>query len=169
MSTPNIVIIGTGMAGLGAAHHFHGAGLATRTFDKNPFAGGHTYSHVHEDTGFIFDEGPHVSFSKDPRIQDLLADNVDGAFERMKVSVDNYYHGAWVKHPAQVNLHNLDPELKTRCILDFIEASKAEVVEKPANYLEWLISAFGETFATHFPAVYGKKYHTCPAELMSTV
>jgi len=165
----DIVIIGTGMAGLGAAHHFHSAGVATKTFDKNGFAGGHTYSHVYEDTGFIFDEGPHVSFSKDPRIQDLLAANVDGKFERMKVTVDNYYHGAWVKHPAQVNLHNLPAELKTRCILDFISASQEKLVEKPKNYLEWLISAFGETFATHFPAVYGKKYHTCPAEKMSTV
>ncbi len=169
MSTPNIVIIGTGMAGLGAAHHFHGAGKATRAYDKNSFAGGHTYSHVDEDTGFIFDEGPHVSFSKDERIQDLFASNVDGKFERMKVTVDNYYHGAWVKHPAQANLHNIEPELKTRCILDFIAASEKEMVERPKNYLEWLISAFGETFATHFPAVYGKKYHTCPAEQMSTV
>lgn len=169
MSDQNVVIIGTGMAGLGAVHQCHQAGVKTRTFDENDFAGGHTYSHVYDDTGFIFDEGPHVSFSKDPRIQDLFAANVDDKYERMKVTVDNYYHGAWVKHPAQVNLHNLEPELKTRCILDFIEASKAEMIEKPKNYLEWLISAFGETFATHFPAVYGQKYHTCPAELMSTV
>ena len=166
----DIVIIGTGMAGLGAAHHFHSAGVATKTFDKNGFAGGHTYSHVYEDTGFIFDEGPHVSFSKDPRIQDLLAANVDGKFERMKVTVDNYYHGAWVKHPAQVNLHNLPAELKTRCILDFISASQEKTGRKAERTIsKWLISAFGETFATHFPAVYGKKYHTCPAEKMSTV
>ena len=83
--------------------------------------------------------------------------------------MNNYYHGAWVKHPAQANLHNLPDELKAKCILDFIEASKKEVVEKPANYLEWLISVFGETFATHFPAVYGKKYHTVDADQMSTV
>lgn len=169
MNDPKILIIGTGMAGLGAAHQFHGAGVKTRTYDKNSFAGGHTYSHVYEDTGFIFDEGPHVSFSKDERFQDLLADNVGGNFERMKVSVDNYYQGAWVKHPAQVNLHNIPDELKTRCIVDFIEASQKEVIDKPKNYLEWLISAFGEAFATHFPAVYGKKYHTVDAENMSTI
>ncbi len=169
MTNPNIVIIGTGMAGLGAAHHFHGAGIATRSFDKNSHAGGHTYSHVDAETGFTFDEGPHVSFSKDADFRDLLASNVNDRFEHMKVDVNNYYHGAWVKHPAQANLHNIPQDLKVRCILDFIEASKAEMVEKPKNYLEWLISAFGKTFATHFPAVYGKKYHTTEAENMSTV
>ncbi|MDJ0637209.1 MAG: FAD-dependent oxidoreductase [Paracoccaceae bacterium] len=169
MTSPNIVVIGTGMAGLGAAHHFHEAGIAVRAFDKNAHAGGHTYSHVYSDTGFIFDEGPHVSFSKDTRIQDLLAGNVGGRFEHMKVDVNNYYYGAWVKHPAQANLHNIPQDLKVRCILDFIEASKTEMVEKPRNYMEWLVSAFGETFATHFPAVYGKKYHTTEAENMSTV
>lgn len=168
MSDKNILILGSGMAGLGAAHHFHGAGINTRMYDKNPFPGGHTATFVH-DSGFIFDDGPHISFSKDKRFQDLIADNVGGAFEKLNAYVNNYYHGAWVKHPAQANLHNLPDELKTKCILDFIEASKKEVVEKPANYLEWLISVFGETFATHFPAVYGKKYHTVDADQMSTV
>ncbi|MBN2907062.1 MAG: NAD(P)-binding protein [Rhodobacteraceae bacterium] len=168
MSDKNIVILGSGMAGLGAAHHFHQQGLATRAFDKNPYPGGHTATFIY-DSGFIFDDGPHISFTKDPRLQDLFAENVGGKFERLQAYVNNYYHGAWVKHPAQANLHNLPADLKARCILDFIEASRTDVVEKPANYLEWLISVFGETFATHFPAVYGKKYHTVGPEKMSTV
>ncbi len=168
MSNENIVILGSGMAGLGAAHHLHAQGVSSRMYDKNPFPGGHTATFAH-DSGFIFDDGPHISFSKDPRIQELFSNNVDGKFEKLQAYVNNYYHGAWVKHPAQANLHNLPDELKTQCILDFIEASKQDVVEKPANYLEWLISVFGETFATHFPAVYGKKYHTVDADQMSTV
>jgi protoporphyrinogen oxidase len=168
MSDKSIVILGSGMAALGAAHRFHGAGVQTRAYDKNDYPGGHTATFVH-DTGYIFDDGPHISFSKDPSFQQLIADNVGGAYETLHAYVNNYYHGAWVKHPAQANLHNLPTELKTKCVLDFIEASKQEVVEKPANYLEWLISVFGETFATHFPAVYGKKYHTVEAEKMSTV
>lgn len=168
MSDKNIIILGSGMSGLGAAHHFHENGIATRMYDKNDYPGGHTATFVH-DSGFIFDDGPHISFSKDPRFQDLFVDNVKGAFENLNAYVNNYYHGAWVKHPAQANLHNLPDDLKSKCILDFIEASKNKIVEKPSNYLEWLISVFGETFATHFPAVYGKKYHTVDAEKMSTV
>ncbi len=168
MSNPKIVILGSGIAGLGAAHHLHANGLRATMYDKNAYAGGHTATFVH-DSGYIFDDGPHISFSKDPDFRDLIAANVGGAYETLNAYVDNYYHGAWVKHPAQANLHNLPAELKARCLLDFVEASKKELVAKPANYLEWLISAFGETFATHFPAVYGKKYHTVEAEKMSTV
>jgi protoporphyrinogen oxidase len=168
MSNRNVLVLGSGMAALGASHAFHQAGVASRLYDKNPFPGGHTASFVH-DSGFVFDDGPHISFTKNERIQSLFAENVGGRFETLDTYVDNYYHGAWVKHPAQANLHNLPTELKTRCILDFIKASQTELVREPANYLEWLISAFGETFATHFPAVYGKKYHTVEAAKMSTV
>jgi protoporphyrinogen oxidase len=168
MSEPNIVILGSGMAGLGAAHHFHQNGMATRMYDKNTYPGGHTATYVHDD-GFIFDDGPHISFTKDERLQDLFASNVGGEYETLQAYVNNYYKGHWIKHPAQANLHNLPTDLKVRCVLDFIEASKKEIVAEPANYLEWLISVFGETFATNFPAVYGKRYHTVEAEKMSTV
>ena len=164
----NILVLGSGMAALGASYAFREAGVHSQLFDKNDFPGGHTASFVH-DTGFVFDDGPHISFTKNERIQKLFAENVDDKYVAFDAYVNNYYHGKWVKHPAQANLHNLDPELKTKCILDFIEASQTELVTEPANYLEWLISAFGETFATHFPAVYGKKYHTCRADQMSTV
>ena len=53
MSDKNILILGSGMAALGAAHHFHGAGVATRAYDKNDYPGGHTATFVH-DTGYIF-------------------------------------------------------------------------------------------------------------------
>ena len=166
--TDSIVILGSGMAALGAAHRFHGAGASARMYDKNDYPGGHTATFVH-DSGYVFDDGPHISFTKDERLQELFAGNIDGRYETLQAYVNNYYRGAWVKHPAQANLHNVPNELKAKCILDFIEASQKEVVEDPENYLEWLISVFGETFATHFPAVYGKKYHTVAPEFMSTV
>ena len=168
MTDQKIIVLGSGMAALGASYQLGQAGLSPKLFDKNSFPGGHTATFAH-DSGYIFDDGPHISFTKSERIQKLFADNVKGEFQTLKAYVNNYYHGAWVKHPAQANLHNIPEDLKLRCLLDFIEASKTEVMEKPANYLEWLINCFGETFATHFPAVYGKKYHTLPAEQMSTV
>lgn len=163
-----MIILGSGMAGLGAASQLRDHGINAPIFDKNEFPGGHTATFAH-DSGFIFDDGPHISFSTDEDFQEMFASNVDDKYETLDAYVNNHYYGSWVKHPAQANLNNLPSELKTKCILDFIEASKADVVSEPANYLEWLISVFGETFATHFPAVYGNKYHTLPAEQMSTV
>lgn len=165
---PSILVLGSGMAALGASHQLNEAGVRPRLFDKNAYPGGHTATFEDGD-GFLFDDGPHISFTKNTRLQDLFAGNVGGAFETLRAYVNNYYRGVWVKHPAQVNLHNLPLDLKVRCLLDFIEAAAAEDRQSPANYLDWLVASFGETFATHFPAVYGKKYHTIAPEKMSTV
>lgn len=168
MSDAGIVILGAGMAGLGAAYHLRNQNCHATIYEAKNHPGGHTASWAADD-GFVFDEGPHISFTKNERIQELFAANVDGNYETLDSYVDNYYHGRWIKHPAQANLYNLSDELKVKCLLDFIEADKKQVVRDPANYLEWLVSVFGETFATKFPAVYGKKYHTVAADEMSTV
>ena len=72
---PNIVVLGTGMAGFGAAYRLHREGITPVMYDKNSHYGGHTTS-IRYDTNFIFDLGPHISFTKDLRIQDLLAETL---------------------------------------------------------------------------------------------
>ena len=69
---PTIIVLGTGMAAFGAAYRLHAEGLTPVMYDKNAYHGGHTAS-FRSDSGFLFDVGPHISFTKDPRIQDLLA------------------------------------------------------------------------------------------------
>ena len=71
MPTPNIVVLGTGMAGFGAAYRLHSEGITPVMYDKNAYYGGHTASFRYE-TGFLFDVGPHISFTKDTRIQEAL-------------------------------------------------------------------------------------------------
>ena len=163
----NICILGSGMAGAGAAQKFFEAGKKTKTFDKNSHSGGHTASWTF-DTGFVFDEGPHISFTKNERVQRILAENVEGKFETFQAKVNNYYQGHWIKHPAQCNLHGLPTDLVENCLLDFIDAQGKETNEIN-NYRDWLVAKFGTTFAETFPCQYGKKYHTTVAENMSTV
>lgn len=161
-----ISILGSGMAGCGAAYRLHRAGVPTTTYDKGHHHGGHTASHTFPG-GWLFDEGPHVSFTQDQRIQELLASNIDQKFETLDTRVNNYWRGHWIKHPAQCNLHGLPPELVTRVLLDFIEAQKKP--EAPvANYEEWLRASFGNTFAETFPMEYTVKYHTTTAANMNT-
>jgi len=77
---PNIVIIGTGMAGFGAAYRLHDEGITPVMYDKSGSHGGLTTS-IRYDPGFVFDMAPHISFTKDARIQELFADSVDQQFE----------------------------------------------------------------------------------------
>src|SRR5204862_5836332 len=106
MPSPNVVVLGTGMAGFGAAHRLHAEGIAPVMYDKNPYHGGHTASFRFE-SGFLFDVGPHISFTKDPRIQELFAESVDQQFETIQISLNNYWRGYLTMNPVQLQLHGI--------------------------------------------------------------
>ncbi|HUI65817.1 MAG TPA: NAD(P)-binding protein, partial [Bacteroidota bacterium] len=162
----NIVILGAGMAGFGAAHRVHSHGLRSTLYEKHPYHGGHTASFTY-DAGFLFDEGPHVSFTSDERIQGLLAESVNDRFLTVPYRVNNYWRGHWIKHPAHCNLHGLPPDLVVNILNDFISAQGGEG-KNVRNYAEWLIATYGEAFARTFPMEYTKKFHTTTADNMST-
>lgn len=161
-----IVVVGTGFAGFGAGHRLDAAGRRYVVLDKNPYLGGHTASYVQPD-GWVFDDGPHVSFTKDERVQAILADAVDGAFESVPIGLDNYWQGHRFTHPAQVNLHGLPTELVVRILVDFVAAREIADPEI-TNYEQWCRAAFGDTFAETFPMTYGRKYHTTEMANLTT-
>lgn len=157
-----ICVLGTGMAGYGAAHKLREAGARGILFDKKPHYGGHTASFQFEG-GFTFDEGPHVSFTKHERLQKLFAESIDNKYEVLHTKVNNYWKGHWVKHPAQVNLHGLPTDLVVNVIKDFVAAQQKQHGEI-VNYEQWLRASFGDTFAENFPMQYTIKYHTTEAK-----
>ncbi len=161
-----VTILGAGMAGLGAAHRCHELGLESTVYERRTRPGGHTRSFV-DASGFVFDDGPHISFTKNERIQKLFAEAVGGEYEVLQASVNNHWQGHWIKHPAQCNLHGLPAELVADVLRDFVHAQAREAGEI-ADYEEWLRAVYGDTFAETFPMEYGRKYHTLPAAEMST-
>lgn len=166
MNHDNFVILGSGMAGFGAANQLSELGVRPRMYDQRPRPGGLTSSFDHGD-GFVFDEGVHISFTKSDRVKSVFAHSVGGKYETGRVYCNNYWHGHWIKHPAQVNLHGLPTDLVIGCIRDFVEASQREP-QPIGNYEEWLLAAYGPTFANTFPMVYTRKYHTTDAVNMTT-
>jgi protoporphyrinogen oxidase len=167
MAMTSIAILGTGMAGFGAAYAAHGAGVRPVMYDMHDHIGGHTASYEFPG-GWTFDEGPHVSFTDNIRIQDLLAANVDGKYEEFATRVNNYWKGHWIKHPAQVNLHGLPADLVTKILLEFVELAQRSESPPIRNYEEWLRASFGKTFSETFPMQYTIKYHTTTAANMNT-
>ena len=159
------VILGAGMAGLGAAHRFRQSGVEALIYERNPYPGGHAATFRHGD--FLFDDGPHISFTKDERLQELFAEGVDGRYEVIQTRVNNHWRGYWIKHPAQCNLHGLPEELVVAAIRDFVEA-ESPPEEELRDYAQWLVATFGRTFAETFPMQYGRKYHTTTADNMTT-
>src|ERR1051326_243285 len=157
MHNPNILILGTGMAGFGAAYRLNQEGITPVLYDKNAYYGGHTAS-FRNDSGFMFDIGPHISFTKDPRIQDLFAESVDQQYETLPISLNNYCRGHWPKHPVQLHLHGLPDDVVVKVISDFVE-ERQKPDQPPKNYADWLVSSFGRSFAELFPMQYTRKYH----------
>jgi|SRR5690348_15500316 len=162
-----IAILGTGMAGFGAAHAAHAAGLRPVMYEMDDHIGGHTASYQFPG-GWTFDEGPHVSFTDDTRIQDILAANIDGKYEQFATRVNNYWKGYWIKHPAQVNLHGLPTDLVTKILLEFVEVAQRTELPAIRNYEDWLRASFGNTFSETFPMQYTIKYHTTAAANLNT-
>jgi len=160
-----ILILGSGISGLGAANRLASETADVTIFDKSGRFGGHTMSMTYPQ-GFTFDIGPHVSFTSDKRIEQMLADNLDGEFDSHNYRFSNYWQGHWIGHPAQTNLHGLPPEVITQVIVDFVEQGSQPVQVK--NYEDWLLASYGRTFAEKFPGQYTFKYHTTEARNLTT-
>jgi protoporphyrinogen oxidase len=163
---PNVVVLGTGMAGFGAAYRLHGEGITPVMYDKNAYHGGHTASFRYE-SGFLFDIGPHISYTKDPRIQNLFADSVDQQYETLQIYLDNYWRGYRPQHPVQLHLHGLPEDVVIKVITGFVEDRQA-AERTMNNYADWLLASFGKTFAELFPMQYTRKYHTTTADNLTT-
>jgi protoporphyrinogen oxidase len=162
-----IAVLGAGMAGCGALTRLRREQIDdVIMFDMKPHIGGHTASYAYE-SGFTFDEGPHISFTKDERMKALFAANVGGKYETIHAQVNNYWQGHWIKHPAQCNLHGLPQELLVEILKELIDAHYCEP-GPIANYEDWLVASYGRRFAETFPMQYGLKYHTTQAANMST-
>src|SRR5260370_17586216 len=99
MSNPNIIVLGSGMAGFGAAYRLYAEGIAPMMYDKNDYHGGHTAS-FRSDSGFLFDVGPHISFTKDPPIQNLFAESVDHQSDTVQINLTNFLPGHRPQHPV---------------------------------------------------------------------
>jgi protoporphyrinogen oxidase len=154
------------MGALGAGYALEQAGAAFVCYDANPYFGGHTRSLRYEG-GFVFDEGGHLSFTKNAHVREVLSQNVGGVFEERRLRIDNYWHGRRIPHPVQTNLHGLPSSLVARIVEDFI-AARGTPKANAMNYAEWLHATYGATFAQTFPMVYGHKYHTTAMDDLTT-
>lgn len=157
-----ITILGAGISGISAAYHLQKNGIRSTVYEKNNTWGG-LCDNFTIGNGFRFDHFIHLSFTKSKYVQTLFADS--SKYISHKPDSTNYYHGTWLKHPAQNNLAPLSAEEKTKIILDFIDKPD---IEAPRNYDEWLCAKFGSYFKDHFPAQYSKKYWTLPPEMITT-
>lgn len=158
-----VTILGAGLAGLSCSYHLGHSNCII--FEKNRYPGGHIASHLVD--GCIWDEGPHISFTKDNYVRDLFARSAEDNYLEYEAMAGNWFYGTWIPHPAQSNLHAVPQPLAKICLDDFL-AARNQTNTELTNYQEWLYFAFGKTFAERFPAPYTRKYWTCEPENLAT-
>jgi len=161
----SILILGSGMAGLGAAHRLRSEGRKAQLLDKHTYPGGHTTTHSRD--GYLFDEGPHVSFTKNDRIKKFFAEAVNNDYLSIDAYIDNYWRGQYIRHPVITNMHGMPRDVTVKCITDYVQA-KQNAHPTINNYEDWLVASYGRTYAELFPMQYASKYHTTHAANLST-
>lgn len=159
-----VTVLGGGISGLSVSYYTGHDKCVV--YEADSHYGGHVYSEEQGDC--VWDDGPHVSYTKNEYIQQLFADLVGGRFEEVQAEVVNYFRGHWIDHPAQSNLYQIPEPLRSQCLNSFLESRVQNGNDQPppANYEQWIHQAFGRVFADTFPAVYTRKYWTRePADL----
>jgi protoporphyrinogen oxidase len=162
----NVTVLGGGISCLAVGYYV--GPEKCLVYEAASHYGGHVYSE--EQDGCVWDDGPHVSYTKNEYIQEFFSDLVGGKFEEVTAEVVNYYRGHWIDHPAQSNLYQIPEPLRTRCLNSFLESrvENPEAQAPPANYEEWIHRAFGRVFADTFPAAYTRKYWTTEPAALGT-
>ena len=148
------LIIGSGMAGLGASYSLRKKGEECIILEKDATYGGLCGSFEIE--GFRFDRFVHLTFTKDEEVNAIFKKSCD--LITHIPNPYNIYNRVWIKYPAQNNLYPLSEDEKKIIIDEFIHRPEISETTKPKNYEEWLRLQFGNYFAEHFPMVYTKKY-----------
>jgi len=166
-SVSDIIIIGGGIAGLGASFALRRQGKAATVFEKTSDYGG-LCGNFTIAGGFRFDRFVHFSFAKDEEVNDIFRVSTGGDIITHTPNPYNIYNGIWIKHPAQNNLFPLSDEEKREIIEDFRRRPSGVDPSSIADYEKWLRIQYGNAFAERFPMAYTPKYWMSEARELET-
>lgn len=158
------LILGAGMAGLGASYSLRKQGKEYLVVEADDTYGGLCGNFTID--GFRFDRFVHFTFAEEAEVKAIFAKSCGELICHIP-NPYNIYKGKWIKHPAQNNLFPLDEEEKQKVIHDFLARPNVDDVQIH-NYEDWLRVQFGNYFAEHFPMVYTRKYWMKEAKELRT-
>jgi protoporphyrinogen oxidase len=158
-----VLIIGAGASGLSL-------GLMMETsvvWEAEAAPGGHASSTFVD--GWTFDQGPHILFSKHQEILQFilrtLGDNVHQSRRNSKVCIGE----SFTKYPIENDLASLPPDLRERCLLDFLFNEARQTGGQPSNLDSWFTFHFGRALTDIYFRPYNEKLWNCPMSELSMV
>ncbi len=112
--------------------------------------------------GFTFDQGPHIMFSRNKDVLqimvDSLGDNVHSCRRNNVVMID----GTLLRYPIENDLSSLPEEVRIDAIQDFLRLRITPSNAEPKNLEEWFQVNFGETLTRIYFKPYNEKIWNLP-------
>ena len=168
----DVLIIGAGPTGLGAAHRLTQHEKEWMIVDASDEPGGLACTDVTPE-GFLVDMGGHVIFSHYAFFDDLLTKAVgplDDEVHWNRLERVSYVRlmDTWVAYPFQNNISALPVEEQITCLEGIVDATKqsALALPAPANFDEWIVRVMGEGIADIFMRPYNFKVWAVPTTMM---
>ena len=160
MEQVDVLILGAGIAGLGAALKCREIGREAKIFEASGSTGGLLDNFLVN--GFRFDNAVHLSFASEEKVREIFDKT---PFLTHPADAWCFDDGNWLKHPVQNNLYPLPADKKVDLIKSFISRPEEKV---PENYEEWLRHQYGDKIADKYPINYTFKYWDTPPADLST-
>lgn len=163
------VILGGGLAGLSAAYTLQSGGQREwQIYERNSTSGG--LARTMEVDGYRFDYGPHILFTIEEEIRELIQDLLGENFHAQDREAYIYHHAhdLYTRFPFQAHLYGLPTEIVSDCLLGLVEAAegRARGEFEPQNYLEWMRGFFGDGITEHLMLPYARKIWTIDPDQM---
>jgi protoporphyrinogen oxidase len=149
----NVLVLGAGLAGIGAGLELEDAGIEFRTLEASDRPGGLATTDLID--GFRFDQTGHFLHFRHPQIQRyfrLFTVPLDRIERRAAVILGNQV----VPYPFQYNLWAVTPDLRRAAIED-LKSMQSQVRRSPETLAEAVKWTWGETIAQVFMRPYNEK------------
>jgi protoporphyrinogen oxidase len=147
----SIGILGGGISGIALAAHL---GEDVDVLEKSARIGGLCGTIVED--GFMFDAaGPHIMFSKNKEVLNLMIEVLDGNVHQNRRENRIFFKDKLVKYPFENDLASLPPQDNFECILGYLQNPRAH--ETPANLAQWSYVTFGAGISEKYFIPYNAK------------
>lgn len=162
MKKPNILIIGTGIAGLSVAYNLKKQGYDFEIFDKSCDNGGLLRSLIIDD--FTFDIGGHVLHARTKDFAELMRNLLQDNLIEHRRNASIFVEKNLVPYPFQAYFY-LHPSSKLveQCWNGLLSADG----RLSTNFKNWILNNFGSGIAEYFMIPYNEKLWHAPLEDIS--
>ena len=161
-----IGILGAGLGGLSLAYLLQESGQveSIELLEKSAEPGGlcRSYSFA----GIKGDVGPHILFSKNAAVLELLVGILGDNVHKLRRSSKILHDGRFIKYPFENELSALSPAERDYCLNTFLHNPYGQYA--PQNMLQFFLATFGEGITNLYLRPYNEKIWKFDPAFMDT-